>query len=288
MIKRNPIDTRDWATVHNGYIYEDNLLPPRSPWPHEPQLLLLKTLGHPDLQGPDGSLVRRRFRRDDEIRRKDLALLVYLCVEGVPVHSRGKLAGLLWGESPEERARHSLTQALRRLALVLDPGTVVPDKDAVRWSETLECDALVLLRAEMRPEDVDDGFALYSHGFLEGFYAGPGAEEFHEWADRRQAELRNAALRVLGRAGEQAEAAGNWARALRLGERAVEIDPVWEQGHRRVMRALAARGEHNGALRYYQGLVTWLAEKVGAEPDPDTRALAEQLRATIRRPTDPP
>ena len=234
--------------------------------------MLLKTLGHPALRRADGSLA-------GGLRRKDLALLVYLCVEGVPVHARGRLAALLWGESPEERARHSLTQALGRLARVLEPGIMVPDKDAVRWSDGLPCDAVALLREGVEPGEADDGFSLYAGHFLEGFDAGAGAEEFHEWADRRRAELRNAALRLLERAGEQAEAAAAWARALRLGERAVEIDPVWEQGHRRVMRALAARGERNGALRYYQRLEAWLAEEVGGEPDPETRALAEQLRA---------
>jgi DNA-binding SARP family transcriptional activator len=234
--------------------------------------VLLKTLGHPALRRADGTLA-------GGLRRKDLALLVYLCVEGLPAHARGRLAALLWGESPEERARHSLTQALGRLARVLDPGIMVPDKDAVRWAGGLPCDAVTLLREGMEPEEVDDAFSLYPGPFLEGFDAGPGAEDFHEWADRRRAELRNAALRLLERAGEEAEAAGAWARALRLGERAVEIDPVWEQGHRRVMRALAARGERNGALRYYQRLEAWLAEEVDGEPDPDTRALAEQLRA---------
>lgn len=235
-------------------------------------LVLLKTLGHPALHRADGALA-------EGLRRKDLALLVYLCVEGLPVHARGRLAALLWGESPEERARHSLTQALGRLSRALPPGILAPDKDAVRWTSVLPCDAVVLLRDVMEPQEVDDAFSLYPGHFLEGFDPGAGAQDFREWADRRRAELRNAALRLLERAGAQAETAGDFARALRLGERAVEIDPVWEQGHRRVMRALAARGERNGALRHYQRLETYLDEEVGGRPDPDTRALAEQLRA---------
>ncbi|HEX6039557.1 AfsR/SARP family transcriptional regulator [Longimicrobium sp.] len=238
---------------------------------------MLKTLGHPALHRADGALV-------EGLRRKDLALLVYLCVEGLPVHARGRLAALLWGESPEERARHSLTQALGRLSRALPPGALAPDKDAVRWTGALPCDAVALLRDAMEPREVDDAFSLYAGHFLEGFDPGAGAQDFREWADRRRAELRNAALRLLDRAGARAEGDGDFARALRLGERAVEIDPVWEQGHRRVMRALAARGERNGALRHYQRLETYLDEEVGGRPDPDTRALAEQLRAP---PPDP-
>ena len=234
--------------------------------------VLLKTLGHPALHRDDGTLA-------GGLRRKDLALLVYLCVEGLPVHARGRLAALLWGESTEERARHSLTQAVGRLLRVLPSGVLAPDKDAVRWTDGLPCDAVALLRERMEPRDVDDAFSLYAGHFLEGFDPGAGAQDFREWADRRRAELRNAALRLLDHAGERAEALGAWGRALRLGERAVEIDPVWEQGHRRIMRALAARGERNGALRHYQRLETFLDEEVGGRPDPDTRALAEHLRA---------
>src|SRR3712207_9058414 len=50
---------------------------------------------------------------------RSLALLVYLRLEGRHGHSRGALAGLLWGNRPEENARHSLTQALGRLRVHL-------------------------------------------------------------------------------------------------------------------------------------------------------------------------
>lgn len=239
----------------------------------------LKTLGHPVLVGGDGQPVRG-------MRRKDLALLVYLCVEGTALHPRGRLAALLWGGSPEERARHSLTQALGRLARTA-PGALAVEKDVVRRGSLIQCDAVRLLCGAVEAGEVDDAFSLYAEPFLEGFDPGPGAEEFREWADRRRAELRNAALRLLERAGGDAAAAADWGRALRLAERAVQIDPVWEEGHRRLMRAQAARGERNRALRHYQAFEAWLDAEVGAEPDPETRALAEQLRAPDA-PADPP
>ncbi|HEX6911458.1 MAG TPA: bacterial transcriptional activator domain-containing protein [Longimicrobium sp.] len=245
--------------------------------------MLLKTLGHPALHRADGALVGGLRRK------KDLALLVYLCVEGLPVHARGRLAGLLWGDSPNDRAaRHSLTQAVGRLLRVLPGGVLDSDKDAVRWSGGLPCDAVRLLREGLEPEEVDDAFSLYGGDFVEGFDPGPGAQEFREWADRRRAELRNAAVRLLDRASEQAEAGGSWERARELSERAVMIDPLWEQGHRRIMRALAARGERNLALRHYQELEAYLAEEVGGRPDPDTRALAERLRAPDPAPSHLP
>jgi DNA-binding SARP family transcriptional activator len=230
----------------------------------------LRTMGHPLLVSHDGSPV-------ETVRTKDLALLVYLCMEGAPVHSRGHLATLLWRDNTEKEARHSLTQALRRLGPVLPPGMLVLKKETLRWEGGLQCDAVTLC-GRIDHSEVDETFSLYGGDFLAGFEAGAGAENFTEWADRRRAMLRKAALRVLADAGDSAAARGDWRRAIGLAERAVEIDPVWEDGHRRLMQALAASGERNRALQHYDEFAAWLAEDVGGEPDPETKTLAEKLR----------
>ena len=235
--------------------------------------MFLITLGHPVLHDADGSPVCG-------LRRKDLALLIFLCLEGAGVHSRSRLASLLWGENPEERARHSLTQALGRLGRALPAGVLATDKESVRWAGGLACDANLLLGAS-RGEPWGEAPWLYAGHFLEGFEAGRGAGDFADWADRRRVELRNTALRLLEAEGAAAEAEDGWERALRLGERAVEIDPFWEGGHRRILRALAARGERNRALRHYQAFEAWLMEEVGASPDPDTRALEKALEDVL-------
>jgi DNA-binding SARP family transcriptional activator len=238
----------------------------------------LRTLGHPVLIGPSPGPVAG-------LRRKDLALLAYLCVEGPRPHSRARLAALLWGESPEKKARHSLTQALGRIEKATRKDAVVKDRESVRSTGTLPCDAVWLLSGDER---LDPLLTLYEGPFLEGFEPGAELEEFGVWADGRRAELRNAALRYLERTGTEAESACDWALALRIGERGAEIDPVHEEARRRVMRALLEMGEANRALRYYQEFVDWLAAEVGGEPDPETRALAERIRAIAANPPPPP
>lgn len=239
---------------------------------------LLRTLGHPVLTGPGGGPV-------GGLRRKDLALLAYLCVEGQRPHSRARLAALLWGESPESKARHSLTQALGRILRAAGTGTLVVERDLVRSTGEVWCDAQWLLAGDER---LDPLLTLYDGPFLEGFEAGFGSEEFGEWADGQRAELRNAALRWLERAGAEAEAAEDWPLALQVGERGTQIDPVHEQAHRRVMRALLELGERNRALRHYQEFADWLREEVGSEPDPDTTELAERIRAATAPAPPPP
>lgn len=58
--------------------------------------------------------------------RKDRFLLAYLCLSGQRPVSRSRLAGLLWGDRPEENARGSLRQSLAglRAALRLQAGAL--------------------------------------------------------------------------------------------------------------------------------------------------------------------
>jgi len=238
----------------------------------------LHTLGHPVLRRGDGTVV-------EGLRRKDLALLAYLCVEGDRPFSRAHLAALLWGESAEDRARHSLTQALRRASASVGRGALAMERDTVRWSGAAACDAQLLLESDPR---LDELLSIYEGPFLEGFEAGFGSDEFSAWADARRAELRRAAVRWLDRAGERAEREKDWERAQRIGERTVQIDRVWEGGHRRVMRALLERGERNLALRHYREFARWLAYEVGGHPDPETTALADLIRASATRPVATP
>ena len=51
---------------------------------------------------------------------KDRALLVYLVVEGGRAHRRDALAGLLWPDEPEQRARRNLSTTLLNLRNALD------------------------------------------------------------------------------------------------------------------------------------------------------------------------
>src|SRR5688500_16726335 len=135
------------------------------------------------------------------LRKKDLALLVYLRLEGKHGHSRGALAGLLWGGSREDNARHSLTQALGRLRRHLPSEVLQVGHDRVGCDATLDCDAS-LLQSAVVSERVDDAvLSLCAGEFLAGFQAGPGAEAFETWADGRRAHLRTVAVAALERLG---------------------------------------------------------------------------------------
>ena len=90
--------------------------------------------------------------------------------------------------------------------------------------------------------------------------------------------LEGLALDAMVTLGEQELEAGNHAPALRAASRAIEVSSLREDAHRLVMRVLAAGGRRADALKHYEDLVARLKRELSVEPDPNTRALAAELR----------
>ncbi len=234
--------------------------------------LRLLTLGRTVLLGPGGAPV-------STIRRKDLALLVYLVLEGRRPLARGTLAGLLWGEADEERARHSLTQALVRLKAVVGSEAFGSGGEALVWSGDVGCDAADLEATDPTGAPPSSPIA-YPGDFATDLALGAGAEDFDAWADGKRAHSRALAVRRLDAAGARAESAGSWGEALELGRQLVGVDRLCESGHRRIMRSWSALGERQMAARHYDEYASWLEQEVGAKPDPETRSMHEAIVAS--------
>jgi class 3 adenylate cyclase len=87
-------------------------------------------------------------------------------------------------------------------------------------------------------------------------------------------------MRALDAAAEAALASGNTKSAFVSAQRAVELDPLREIGHQRLMRVLARAGDRAGALQTYERCRVLLAEELGVDPSPQTNAVhLEVLRA---------
>src|SRR5438046_1878248 len=74
-------------------------------------MILVRALGPVDVS-VDGAAAPAKL-----LWKKNLALLIYLARSPKRARAREHLIGLLWGEKPEEKARHSLNEALRVLRL---------------------------------------------------------------------------------------------------------------------------------------------------------------------------
>jgi len=233
----------------------------------------LKTFGTPALFREPGAV-------PTPLRNKDLALLIYLRLEGGQCLSRSPLASMLWGDSTEQKARHSLSQALGRLQSLLGSSALFLARDTIVWRGQLPCDAALLDEGPTAADDDRFYLRFYTGDFVAGPGLGPGATDFELWAEAKRASYRLKAVRALDQRAAEAECSGAFSDALHLALRAVEIEPLLLAGHRRIMRAWRALGEHALAMKHYQAVAHLLSTTTGVGPDALTRALADELATT--------
>lgn len=238
-------------------------------------------------------------------RRKALAVAAYLAMAATPV-GRDDLAGLLWPELSQERARAALRSTLPALTGAAPHGWLAIDRRTLGLRpEAVAVDArrFLALVAEARADHPDgeglcgrcaallrEADGLYAGDFLQGFSLS-GCPDFEAW----QLAQREALRRELGWA-LQALAGHSWARgpqgvdeALGYGRRWLELDSLNEAAHRQLMGRYAAAGRRGEALRQYHSCAALLLAELGAAPAPETTALFERIaRGEVAAAAGPP
>src|SRR5262245_32054518 len=160
--------------------------------------------------------------------RKTRALLAYLACSPIESHSRDKLATLLWGDSEQRCARHSLRQALFVLRSTLDPASpsiLRCDTGSVSLDHSrLLVDALEFERLahEGSPEALDQAGVLYRGDFLAGI--GAGDQAFEDWLRDERDRFNELAFEVFGKLLAHQWKAGLIAKAVRSARRLLTID----------------------------------------------------------------
>jgi len=246
--------------------------------------LQLRLFGYPQLLC-DGEPVPIR-------RRKALALLAYLATTGAG-HSRDVLATLLWPEHEASRAFAFLRNALWILnntpladwlvatrhtislrhgeGLTVDvgqfrEGLAGGTGDAAGGTDTAHADRLA--RAE----------SLYTAGFLEGFSI-EDSEPFEDWQFSEDAALRQELAACLQHLIEWNERSEKMDEVARLARRSIDLQPLDETAHRKLMEVLARSGRRAEALAQFDACVEALAAELHLEPSASTTSLADRIRS---------
>lgn len=234
------------------------------------------------------------------------ALLCYLAVTGRP-QFRLVLAGLLWGDLPEEDACANLRKVLSNLRdlagdhLLITPHTVAFDRQSAYWLD-VEAFLAAVGRSDRRQALPDPGGAsgapppptlssaspalsdlltaagLYRGDFLDGFYV-RHAPLFEEWVSGQREGLRRLAGRVLKQLAEHYASSGEFDWAIEYTARLLALDPWQEEAHRQMMALLARSGERSAALAQYETCRRLLKRELNIEPSAETTALYRRIRA---------
>ncbi len=248
---------------------------------------------------------------------KARALLAYLVIEADRPHPRESLAGLLWPEFPEERARQSLSQALSNVRRIIgdrDSRHPIPFLDVTRqgvqfnrasdyWLDVERLTALSALHPHVSNPDqilkrLEEAAVVYRGAFLEGLSFGD-SPAFEEWMLIQREHLHRLMQETLARLVAGYTRQGAFDRALDYAWRQVDLDPWYEEAHRRVMHLLAQTGQRAAALSHYATCCAILRKDLDVDPEAETVALYEAIKrgavevragraVTLQLPGEPP
>ncbi len=238
-------------------------------------MLHLQTLGRLDLRARSGETLAAVTSRP-----REMALLIYLAAAGSGAYRRrDTVLAMLWPETPEDRARHTLNQMLYRLRRALGDGVLVSRgqdeigiRNDVMWSDVVE------FRRALHEARWEDALTLYRGPFLQGFFLSraPGMER---WIDEERQEHRRAARDAAVALSEQLEKSRDLRTAVKWAQRALEIEPSSDSLLRRVLTLLQELGERVQAVVLFEDIRQRLAEEYGLEPSPEALELVARIRA---------
>ncbi len=236
----------------------------------------------------DGARLRLRLLGPFEARlgemplrlksRKAQALLGCLALGARDGESRARIAGLLWSESEDDRARATLRQTILELRQSLPDGAgFVAQRDTLLL-EDVQTDLRAVqeaLNAGEIPPLLHDVPRL-SETLLEGFEDLDPA--MRPWLLGLRRGLARQWSRALEAMLENTADKGPVAATL------LRLDPTHEVACRLLMQAAYAAGDTAGALRAYETLWDALGAELDMEPSAQTQALIAEIKSTEAAP----
>jgi DNA-binding SARP family transcriptional activator len=210
---------------------------------------------------------------------KARALLFYLAATAL-AHSRDHLATLLWGESGQSDALHSLRSSLYYLRQALRSNEIFEiNEESLRLRpEMFACD-VEQFRRLLAAGDADSlgrAASLYRGPFLQGFTL-PDAPAFEEWLRLEDTRLARECIAALDRLATLAEGQGEWSAAAGYIQQAIQLDPLDEETARRLIRLYLRQGQIGPALRQFRMLENQLQQELGLHPAPETYDLLGEI-----------
>lgn len=217
------------------------------------------------------------------VNQKAHALLYYLAAQGQSF-SRDYLAALLWSEAPAASARHSLRSTLYKLrqalggsrgadALVVTDTTIALDQRRV-WCDLTAYWELIATGDEA---SLRTAIGLVRGAFLQGFSL-PDSLLFDEFVQQQDARLTRSRQEVLTLLAGFAEARQDWRQAVADLEQLVQLDPLDEQAHQRLLALYVRAGLPGLARRHLKAVERTLDQELGIAPAAETRAV---LRSAV-------
>ncbi|HEX2739637.1 MAG TPA: AAA family ATPase [Rubrobacter sp.] len=225
--------------------------------------------------------------------RKAIALVAYLAVTQRG-HTRDALAGLLWPEYNQSRARAALRRTLSSLGKARAEGWLRVDREGVDLADDaglwVDVDRFRGLLAECRthghadpevcPEclpPLTEAATLYRDDFMAGFGLRDSVA-FDDWQFFQSESLRRELAGALEKLARGRGALGEWESAVAHARRWLALDTLHEPAHRLLMALYAWSDQRAAALRQYRECVRILGQELGVAPLEETTLLYHAIQ----------
>jgi predicted ATPase/DNA-binding SARP family transcriptional activator len=224
--------------------------------------------------------------------RKATALAAYLAVTGRG-HTRDALAGLLWPEYNQGRARAALRRTLSSLGKAREEGWLLADRENVDlahddiWVDVVRFeDLLAACKLHGHPESevcaeclplLTEAVEQYRDDFMAGFGLRDSVA-FDDWQFFQSESLRRELAGALERLARGRAALGEWEAAVVHARRWLSLDVLHEPAHRMLMTLYAWSDQRAAALRQYRECVRILDQELGVAPLEETTLLYRAIQ----------
>jgi DNA-binding SARP family transcriptional activator len=238
----------------------------------------IRMLGPLQVRRGDGSTVDPQAWRTG--KTADLLRMLALRA-GQPVPTDGLLTAL-WPNSDLRRGQASLRTAVSQIRQILGRDYLERGLTGLRlcdaWVDVVAFRTLAAqARRLMCTGDLDRVETVAREA--DGLYLGNlrAHDDGADWAQTERRSLAGAHQVLLCDAADATLARGAAPDAIDFASRAIEVDPFSERASRVLMRGYADLGDTSLALREYERCRLLLAEELGVDPSPQTRALHLEL-----------
>ncbi len=234
---------------------------------------------------------------DGFVSQKTVTLFIYLLCHPRE-HPRETLAEHFWAETTTVQALKNLRTVLSNLQkkvgdyLNVTRQTIAIEHINDIWFDVsaLETHHQTVQTLQSRPSsprklqaELESMLALYQGDFLSGLKV-DNSPELETWLELERERLRAYMVDARFQLIQVALKRGTYALGVEHGRHLVTLEPYWEDAYRLLMTLYANMSNRTAALQVYENLSDLLADELGAEPEPETTTLYEQIKTRRYRP----
>jgi DNA-binding SARP family transcriptional activator len=209
-------------------------------------------------------------------------LFFYILLRG-PIE-RDAIGLVFWPDLPAQKVTNNFHSTLYRVRQAVGSEAVVVEDGRYRldvdyWFDVEEFEALVD-RARLLPPHDWQAEELWRRALL--LYNGELLPEvLRAWVAVKRQELCGKYVEALVELGRCHQVRGAFEGAIDWYLRALEVNELREDIHRRVMRTYADAGRRSGALAQYRRCQDILRKELGVEPSRETGALYREIAGSM-------